>query len=55
MTASKALADYFEVTARCGAPAKIAANWIMSELLRELNADSRGVEDCPVSPEAWPP
>ena len=27
------------------------SNWIMSELLRELNRDDREIEDCPVSPE----
>jgi len=42
LTASRALADFFEETARgCGAP-KAAANWITRDLLRELK--ERGLE-----------
>src|ERR1700681_1382383 len=37
LTATRALADYFEAVVRAGAPAKPAANWIQGELLRYLN------------------
>src|SRR5271170_2916942 len=36
LTASQALADYFEATVKAGAPGKSAANWMQSELLRRL-------------------
>ena len=49
MTQSKAMAAYFEATAQaCGAP-KLAANWLMGEVSRRLNADSRDITDSPVS------
>ena len=51
LTASRPLADYFEqVTADYPQP-KIVSNWIMSELVRELNRDNRPIKDCPVPPE----
>src|SRR5271163_292639 len=37
LTTSQSLADYFESVAKAGAPAKAAANWIQTELLRRLN------------------
>jgi aspartyl-tRNA(Asn)/glutamyl-tRNA(Gln) amidotransferase subunit B len=39
LTQSRALSEYFEATVAAGAPAKTAANWISSELLREIPAD----------------
>jgi aspartyl-tRNA(Asn)/glutamyl-tRNA(Gln) amidotransferase subunit B len=48
MTTSKALADYFEACLGHGVKPKMASNWIMSELLRELKRDEREVEECPV-------
>ncbi len=51
LTSSKALANYFE-TAVCAFPQpKTVSNWIMSELLRELNRDNRDIEACPVTPD----
>ena len=52
LTATSALADYFEATARVGAPPKSAANWIATELLRRLNDAGKEIEDCPVRPES---
>lgn len=50
LTASKDLAAYFEASvARYPHPKKVS-NWIMVELLRELNQDDREIEQCPVSP-----
>ncbi|MBU2548602.1 MAG: Asp-tRNA(Asn)/Glu-tRNA(Gln) amidotransferase subunit GatB [Proteobacteria bacterium] len=51
LTSKKALADYFEATVRDYGQPKAVGNWIMSELLRELNAEDRDVADCPVRPE----
>jgi aspartyl-tRNA(Asn)/glutamyl-tRNA(Gln) amidotransferase subunit B len=52
LTTSKDLAAYFEAcVARYPHPKKVS-NWIMVELLRELNQDDREIEQCPVSPAA---
>ena len=50
LTSSKSLAAYFEAALKGFAQPKTLSNWIMSELLRELNRDDREIEDCPVSP-----
>jgi aspartyl-tRNA(Asn)/glutamyl-tRNA(Gln) amidotransferase subunit B len=50
LTSSKSLANYFEEALKGFAQPKTLSNWIMSELLRELNRDDREIEDCPVSP-----
>ena len=52
LTATRALADYFEATVRAGAPAKSAANWISTELRRRLKDSSREIFDCPIRPVA---
>ncbi|MDP5116548.1 MAG: Asp-tRNA(Asn)/Glu-tRNA(Gln) amidotransferase subunit GatB [Burkholderiaceae bacterium] len=49
LTQSKAMAAYFEATAKaCGQP-KLASNWIMGEVSRRLNADELSIEQSPVS------
>jgi aspartyl-tRNA(Asn)/glutamyl-tRNA(Gln) amidotransferase subunit B len=48
LTATQALAHYFEATVRAGAPAKSAANWISTELLRRLNDAGKEIANCPV-------
>ena len=50
ITASKAMADYYDATVAQGAEAKAAANWLMSEVSRMLNAEGRDICGCPVSP-----
>ncbi|HWQ60952.1 MAG TPA: Asp-tRNA(Asn)/Glu-tRNA(Gln) amidotransferase subunit GatB [Negativicutes bacterium] len=50
ITASRAMADYFDATVAAGADAKAAANWLMGELSRQLNAAGREIDDCPVAP-----
>jgi aspartyl-tRNA(Asn)/glutamyl-tRNA(Gln) amidotransferase subunit B len=52
LTATRALADYFEAVARAGAPARAAASWISVELLRRLKDAGKDIEDCPVAPAA---
>lgn len=51
MTSSKALADFFEKVVTDFPQPKTVSNWVMSELMRELNRNERDIEDCPVSPE----
>ena len=49
LTQSRAIAAYFEATAKaCGQP-KLAGNWIMGELSRRLNADGTSIEHAPVT------
>ncbi len=52
LTATRALADYFEAVVRAGAPARAAASWISVELLRRLKDAGKEIEDCPVAPAA---
>jgi aspartyl-tRNA(Asn)/glutamyl-tRNA(Gln) amidotransferase subunit B len=52
LTATRALADYFEETVAAGAPPKSAASWISIELLRRLNDSGQRIEASPVSPAA---
>ncbi len=51
LTASKALAGYFESVVGIFPQSKVVSNWIMSELMRELKRDDREIEACPVTPE----
>jgi aspartyl-tRNA(Asn)/glutamyl-tRNA(Gln) amidotransferase subunit B len=52
LTATRALADYFEAVVKAEAPPKAAANWIAVELLRRLNGAGKDIADCPVRPAA---
>jgi aspartyl-tRNA(Asn)/glutamyl-tRNA(Gln) amidotransferase subunit B len=50
LTASRAVADYYETVAM-GVDAKMAANWVMGDLLGALNKAGLEMESCPVSAE----
>jgi len=52
LTATPALADYFEAVVAITPHAKLAANWIQGELLSTLKNTNRDITDSPVSPEA---
>jgi aspartyl-tRNA(Asn)/glutamyl-tRNA(Gln) amidotransferase subunit B len=52
LTATKSLAEYFESVVGAGAPAKTAANWIQTELLRRLNDSGKEIDASPISPAA---
>ena len=52
LTGTPALADFFEAVRKAGVPAKSAANWIQTELLRRLNDSGKEIEATPVSPAA---
>ena len=49
LTLSRAMAAFFEDTARASGQPKLSSNWVMGELSRRLNADERDVADSPVS------
>ncbi len=51
LIASKDLANYFEACVKGYSQPKKVSNWIMAELMRELNRDNRAIKDCLVSPE----
>ena len=44
-----ATAAFFEVAAKAGGDAKLAANWVMGELAAKLNAEEKTINDSPVS------
>ncbi len=50
LTSSKPMAEYFEEAVRLGAPAKAAANWILGDFSRFLNADHIEIQDASVKP-----
>ena len=50
LTAGRVLADYYEVVAD-GVDGKLAANWVMGDLLGALNKAGIEIEDCPLSAE----
>jgi aspartyl-tRNA(Asn)/glutamyl-tRNA(Gln) amidotransferase subunit B len=52
LTATRELAGYFEGVVAAGAPAKSAASWVGTELLRRLNDSARDIEASPVAPAA---
>ena len=52
LTSSRELADYFEKCTSLFAKPKIISNWIMGDLLRELNKSNQEIGECPLSPEA---
>ncbi len=49
LTLSKELADYFEEAARESGEPKLAANWVLSELLHLLKDANREITESPVS------
>lgn len=51
LTDSKNLADYFEACVQHFPHPKTVSNWVMGELLRELNTANTSPESSPVSPE----
>jgi aspartyl-tRNA(Asn)/glutamyl-tRNA(Gln) amidotransferase subunit B len=52
LTADRALADYFEETAKPSGKPKVAANWVMGDILRFLNEDKKDIRECPVLPKS---
>ncbi|HEU4458860.1 MAG TPA: Asp-tRNA(Asn)/Glu-tRNA(Gln) amidotransferase subunit GatB [Methylibium sp.] len=48
MTQSLAFARYYEAVKAAGAPAKLAANWLMGEVSRRLNAEQVDIAAIPI-------
>jgi aspartyl-tRNA(Asn)/glutamyl-tRNA(Gln) amidotransferase subunit B len=51
LVSEKALAAFYEATAKASGNARVSANFILSELLRELNNAEKTAAESPVSPE----
>lgn len=51
LTGERALADYFEATIKASGNNRAAANWILSELLRELRNSETEITDCKIKAE----
>jgi aspartyl-tRNA(Asn)/glutamyl-tRNA(Gln) amidotransferase subunit B len=51
LTAERSLADYYEKAAEVSGNPRTAANWIRTELLRELEHAGLSASESPVSPE----
>lgn len=51
LIASRAMADFFEETARIGGSPKAAANWISRELMRELNERDVELGELAITPQ----
>ncbi len=49
LVSEKSIADYFEAVAE-GRDGKIAANWVINDLLGALNKAGKAIEETPVSP-----
>jgi aspartyl-tRNA(Asn)/glutamyl-tRNA(Gln) amidotransferase subunit B len=47
LTATRTISEYFEGVVAAGAPGKIAANWILNELIRLLNDRKKPFHDSP--------
>lgn len=52
LTSEKEIAEYFEAVTKACDNAKSAANWIMTELLRELNQAQKAISASPILPAA---
>jgi len=52
LNSDKSLADYYEAVASASGNPRAAANWIRSELLRELETAGKSAAESPVSPKA---
>ncbi len=51
LSSEKELADYFEKTLEGCGQAKASANWIMTDLMRELNSHNLKISKSPVQPD----
>jgi len=51
LVSDRALADYFEAAVAIFPNPRMVANWMLSELLRELNRSGYSPSSCPVPPE----
>jgi aspartyl-tRNA(Asn)/glutamyl-tRNA(Gln) amidotransferase subunit B len=47
------VAEYFEASLAAGAPAKQAANWLMSDITGYLNSEKKAIAEIALTPEAF--
>ena len=52
LTTEKEFADYYEETAKVCGNYKASSNWVMTEVMRELNSAHLNITKSPVTPEA---
>src|SRR5450759_2864648 len=52
LTATRATSDYFETVARVSGNPKMAANWVMGDLMAMLKAVGKEIADSPVSAQS---
>ncbi len=52
LTATRAIAEYFETAARVSGNAKTAANWVMGDLMGALKAEGKEIADSPVTAQS---
>ena len=51
LTTEKPVADWFEEAVILGGQPKTVSNWMMGDLMRLLNEESKSIEDCPLKPK----
>ncbi len=51
ITGSRQMADHFDKVIATGADPKLAANWMMGDLSKNLNAENKTIEESPVDAE----
>jgi aspartyl-tRNA(Asn)/glutamyl-tRNA(Gln) amidotransferase subunit B len=51
LTATRAISDYFETVAQVSGNPKMAANWVMGDLMAMLKAEGKDIADSPVGAE----
>jgi len=51
LTSSKALGDFFDATVALFPEAKTVSNWMMSELMKYLNANNLEIQEIPLTPK----
>jgi aspartyl-tRNA(Asn)/glutamyl-tRNA(Gln) amidotransferase subunit B len=50
LTPERAMAEWFEEAVKLGGDPKAVSNWMMGELMRLLNEENKGIEECPLKP-----
>ncbi len=51
LTSEKSMADYYEETSAISKNYKASSNWVMTELMRELNLEKKLISESPISPK----
>ncbi len=51
LTSERAIADWYEDAVNVGVQPKAVSNWMMGELMRMLNEESKSIEECPLKPD----